>query len=305
MRRMAPSPPDVETLLSSPLVLVVDARCRMGPGCRVREVRVGAHHVLFTRSGFFVKHGPDANVIADPARVLFFNAGERFQVSHPVPGGAECTVFAFPAATLRDVLAESGAQARRPPRPFRKSHAPASPALLMAQKTLLGRLRAGTCSVVEAEQAALQILTVAIHDALSRHEPRSDPHRPRTRRAHRDAIRAAQVLLARHPEANPSLAEIGRSVGCSPFQLSRIFRAELGIPLHQYLLRIRLALALERLADGTQDITELALDLGFSSHSHLTRTFTRFFGVSPAAFRKTALVEAGSRSAFDSGRPPH
>jgi AraC-like DNA-binding protein len=60
------------------------------------------------------------------------------------------------------------------------------------------------------------------------------------------------------------------------------------------LLRLRLALALERLAGDATDATEattlsrLALDLGFASHSHFTFTFRRVLGASPSDFRRAA-----------------
>jgi AraC-like DNA-binding protein len=72
----------------------------------------------------------------------------------------------------------------------------------------------------------------------------------------------------------------------SPYHLARLFRREVGVPIHQYVNRLRLAAALERLADGVADPTELALDLGYSSHSHFSDYFRRAFGTSPSAFRR-------------------
>jgi AraC-like DNA-binding protein len=43
-------------------------------------------------------------------------------------------------------------------------------------------------------------------------------------------------------------------------------------------------MALEPLADGAGDLTRIALDLGFSSHSHFTAAFRRHFGLTPSAF---------------------
>ena len=57
------------------------------------------------------------------------------------------------------------------------------------------------------------------------------------------------------------------------------------MPLHRYLTRLRLRAALERLAGGANDLTALALDLGFSSHSHFADAFRREFGRTPSAVR--------------------
>ena len=82
-----------------------------------------------------------------------------------------------------------------------------------------------------------------------------------------------------------TLDEVARAVYASPFHLARIFQQQTGVPVHRYLTRLRLRASLERLADGTKDLTALALDLGFSSHSHFTDTFRREFGCTPSAVR--------------------
>jgi AraC-like DNA-binding protein len=60
------------------------------------------------------------------------------------------------------------------------------------------------------------------------------------------------------------------------------------VPLYRYLTRLRLRAALERLADGARDLTALALELGFSSHSHFADAFRREFGRTPSDVRNGA-----------------
>jgi AraC family transcriptional regulator len=73
----------------------------------------------------------------------------------------------------------------------------------------------------------------------------------------------------------------------SPFHLAHLFRDDTGLSVHQYLLRLRMALALRRLGDDETSLSRLALDLGFSSHSHFTACFRRQFNASPAEIRAT------------------
>jgi AraC-like DNA-binding protein len=77
-------------------------------------------------------------------------------------------------------------------------------------------------------------------------------------------------------------------LGCSPFHLSRIFRLTTGLPLRQYVRRLRIVLAADRLRRGDDDLTSLALDLGFYDHSHFTNTFRREWGVPPSRIRRRA-----------------
>ena len=49
------------------------------------------------------------------------------------------------------------------------------------------------------------------------------------------------------------------------------------MPLYRYHLRLRLARALDLVA-GREDLSGLAQDLGFSSHSHFTAAFKQAYG---------------------------
>ena len=81
------------------------------------------------------------------------------------------------------------------------------------------------------------------------------------------------------------LADVGRAVGASPAYLTYLFRQVEGVPLHRYLTQLRLARALVELPH-TDDLTALALDSGFSSHSHFSASFHRAFRMTPTEFRR-------------------
>jgi AraC-like DNA-binding protein len=85
-----------------------------------------------------------------------------------------------------------------------------------------------------------------------------------------------------------TLVEIAGELRVSPVYLTQVFQQVEGLPLYQYQLRLRLARALDLLA-GYDDLTTLALDLGFSSHSHFSAAFRRLYGYSPSAFKRSAL----------------
>jgi AraC family transcriptional regulator len=56
-------------------------------------------------------------------------------------------------------------------------------------------------------------------------------------------------------------------------------------PFVSCLLRLRLAAALQRIAGGESDLARLAVDLGFSHHSHFTARFHSVFGCTPVCAR--------------------
>ena len=76
----------------------------------------------------------------------------------------------------------------------------------------------------------------------------------------------------------------------SPFYLSHVFRESTGISIYDFVVRERLAQSLDAVLDGC-DLNTIALDSGFSSHSHFTSRFRRFFGITPSELRGVATTE--------------
>jgi AraC family transcriptional regulator len=99
--------------------------------------------------------------------------------------------------------------------------------------------------------------------------------------AKRITLKAREYLAANFAE-NFSLIDIARASCASPFHLSRSFRLRYGVPLFAFRERLRLAMALRALKSRNRDLSTLALDLGYTSHSHFGAAFKRAFGMSPS-----------------------
>src|SRR5580692_2987774 len=82
------------------------------------------------------------------------------------------------------------------------------------------------------------------------------------------------------------LADLARVAGLSPFHFARAFRVSVGETPHQFIIRQRVERAQELLRISGQSITltEVALQAGFSSQSHLTRCFREVCGMTPGEF---------------------
>jgi len=100
-------------------------------------------------------------------------------------------------------------------------------------------------------------------------------------------VEAAKREIARHPDRNFTLHEIARAVRCTPWRLCREFRRLTGQTMTSYRHALRMQLALERLRDSPSDLTALALELGYSSHSHFTQVFRRHIGITPSEVRES------------------
>jgi AraC family transcriptional regulator len=130
-----------------------------------------------------------------------------------------------------------------------------------------------------------------------------------THRRHAELVDETKTVLLRRFADALSVNEIAREVGVSPFHLARLFRRHTGFSLHGYRTRIRLLHALDRIEEARGALTDLALELGFSSQSHLTDAFRRAFGVPPGALARPELrslaasgTGAGRASADSRGR---
>lgn len=111
------------------------------------------------------------------------------------------------------------------------------------------------------------------------------------------AARRALWYIESHFAENPSLADIARVVGLSPFHLSRLFQLSTGTSVVRYLRGRRLTEAARQLAAGAGDILSVAVAAGYASHAAFTRAFSDQFGRSPEQVREQglagmALVEA-------------
>jgi len=103
------------------------------------------------------------------------------------------------------------------------------------------------------------------------------------RRLASPSIVRARQRLDDDPATDPGLAALAQEAGLSRFQLLRAFSRELGMTPHAYLVQRRLALACS-LLDAGQPIAEAATAAGFADQAHLTRSFTRCRGYTPAAY---------------------
>ncbi|NMA97965.1 MAG: helix-turn-helix transcriptional regulator [Phyllobacteriaceae bacterium] len=66
-----------------------------------------------------------------------------------------------------------------------------------------------------------------------------------------------------------------------------MFRSEIGMPPHRYLIILRINKAQRLLAKSSMPIAEIAIECGFSHQEHLTRLFRRHLGTTPAAYRRS------------------
>lgn len=83
-----------------------------------------------------------------------------------------------------------------------------------------------------------------------------------------------------------SLDELAAEARLSPFHFARMFKQSLGLPPRVYLTRLRVEKACELLEQTDLPITEIALEVGYSSNQVLARVFLKHMHVSPSDYRR-------------------
>jgi AraC-like DNA-binding protein len=133
--------------------------------------------------------------------------------------------------------------------------------------------------------------------ALFYHPPANeDLFCQRQKRQNQDRVQRVIALLLGNLAEPLSLEEIGRSVGCSHFYLSRIFTQEMGRSIFQHLRELRMERAAELLRAGKLNVTQVALEVGYSSPSHFSTAFHETFGCCPGLYPlKTPTQHTASR----------
>ncbi|MGF6709694.1 AraC family transcriptional regulator [Luteibacter sp. W1I16] len=267
----------VNASLETASVSVRNVVCHGGCAHRSPEECAASTYLVFPYRGLYVRHVGSDQAVADANHVVFFNADEGYRIAHPVEG-SDASLSVQVAAPLLEELAPASLLDQRPVPGFRTHHRRIDPGAQAMVALLRHRLEQGTMEPLEAETLLLNLIGRSLGPRTS--------HAPEATQGQRRLADRVKVLLASDVSRRWSLADVGAEIGASPVYLTQVFQRVEGIPLYRYQLRLRLARALDLMATQ-EDLSALAADLGFSSHSHFTAVFRQAYGQSPADFRRS------------------
>lgn len=285
------APPLERIVFETPRVAVGEWRCPRGHERFADSGPIERHLVAFPRTSVEIRHAGRAAFVADASVATVYNRGQRYTRAALHPAGDDCDWWAVDAATASALAAEVDATVGLDDEmPFRFERVPVDAALYLRQRALLRRLRDGVLEPLAAEEAVFMLMGEALA-AGARAARRTAPKAA----AHRDLAHAAARELALSWSQPLTLDSLAQRLGVSPFHLCRVFRAQTGRTLHGQLTLLRLRAALEAVARAGADLSQVALEHGFSSHSHFSAAFRREHGVTPSEWRASACRVAASR----------
>jgi AraC-like DNA-binding protein len=259
------------------------------PGLRVEDVRCAGrrsewsepepstgYSVVFVRRGCFRRRVDGRESVLDPAVVYFERPDQEQQVAHPHGGGDSCTAFGLAPETAALLF---GGDPDLPTEPLFSD-----PELDLRHRHLVGL--SASDDPFELDERDVALLAAVRGRA---HPARVASGKPATASARAEAVEAAREVIAAYP--GTGLFELARRVAVSPHHLSRIFAQRTGETVSRYRNRIRVRMALERLADGETSLARLAGDLGFADQSHLCRVVRSEVGHSPTQLRERLTAD--------------
>jgi len=269
----------VESLLRSPTVTIRDTYCRGTCRHQSAEECTTTTQLVFPYRGVYVRHVGNDQAVGEANQVLFFNAFEGYRISHPVPGGDASLTLVISEAMLRE-LAPAGFLDDSTTLTFRRQRLRIDARTQALVALLRHSLRQNVAEPLEAETLTLTLVQRALG-------PRTT-HAAGASLGRQRLVDRVKLVLVSDLARRWTLAEIAAEVRGSPVYLTQVFQQVEGLPLYRYQLRLRLARALDLIAQY-DDLTDLGLELGFSSHSHFSAAFREAYGRSPSEFRQSAL----------------
>jgi AraC-like DNA-binding protein len=269
----------VHTLLVTSIVTVLDAVCSGDCQHTAGEAFAASTRLVFPYRGVYVCHVGGEDAVAEPNQVLFHNAGETCRISHPVAGGDASLIVTIEGDLLCE-LAPAAILHSVTPIKFSRLRMRIDPRAQALVAMLRYSLREGLAEPLEAETLSLTLAQRALGSRTA--------HAVEATYGQRKLVDRVKLVLTNDLARRWTLAEIAAEVGGSPVYLTQVFRQVEAVPLYRYQMRLRLAKALDLIAEY-EDLTALGLDLGFSSHSHFSAAFKQAYGRSPTEFRDAVL----------------
>ena len=283
-------PPFDTRIYRSPVVTIASFHAEPShPG--FRDSGPAENHIfVFPRTAVRIRHPGRAPIVTNPNIVTFYNKDQVYFREKVTNESDRCEWFAVESGILLEAVRRYDPSAvDRPGRPFQFTHGPGDAGSYLLQRLVFRHLtEGGPVDPLFVEESAVRLLTRSVANAARVW----DLSWKTSESIQGDLAEAAKIVLVQDFREPVSLDEVARRAGSSVFHLCRTFRRHTGSTLHAYRNQLRLRTALERVAAPAGDLTDLAFDLGYSSHSHFTAAFRKAFGMAPSAFRRKATAQA-------------
>ena len=282
-----------EILFRTPTVSVGAFRCDPTDEQFGQLARVRGHVIVFPRRSVHIMQAGCQRLFADPLISVFYNRHQEYCREAVAGQGDYSDFYEFSSESVASCVGRYEPSAiDRLDAPFSVNFGWSDARCYALQRHVFNVVseRRTPIDSLWVEECMLHVLECCVDAAFQRRGIALKKMSLKTRHAHEQRVRATREVIDQGFGQRLTLTDIARQVHTSEFHLSRMFRAKTGYSIHQYLLQRRLRAGLNAISEGADDLTRLALDLGFSSHSHFTNAFRRAFGAPPSSYRELPAV---------------
>ncbi len=264
-----------------------------GDGLWSRPIRMGDRGSLlvFPKTAVRITQFGVDSVVANTTNVILYDPEREHRRDVVDPAGDHCVFVGLAPVHLAEVATRFDPEASsQDPATFSfpGMFAPTDPHTVLLERQIERHLASPFVDPLLVEETLCRVVERSMRNAYLLWDRAPAPPRPGTARMHAELAEAAAEVLSTSFRERRSLPELAREVLASPFHLARVFRSRTGSSLHAYRTQLRLRSALDRLCDPGLNLTDLALESGFSSHSHFTDAFRSAFGAAPSRIRSVA-----------------
>jgi AraC family transcriptional regulator len=249
---------------------------------------------VFPRTAVEIQHEHERAFVANPNVVTFYNRGQTYLRNAVSIEGDRCDWFGVEIDVVQDVVRTlDPAFNTRPERPFRITRGWAEASTYLSQRRLFERIAAGLVKEpLMVEESVVSLLDLVVRSAYKTTAlTRPSVVGPKQR----DIVHHIEFVLSRQWGECLSLRDLANEVGISVYHLCRMFRRATGSTLHQYRQKLRVRCSLEGVMESSRSLVDIALDAGFSSHSHYTSSFREEFAQTPSSVRASKTREPAHR----------
>lgn len=143
---------------------------------------------------------------------------------------------------------------------------------------------ASPCAIVVADPAGLRMIARSVSRSAGLGEPA--PARPLRGGLAPGVLRRVFAHIEAGLAEKIDIGDLAAIAQLSECHFSRAFRQSVGMPPHRYVMTRRIAIGAGLIERTERPMTDIALSVGFSDHSHFTRMFVRMTGETPSAYRR-------------------
>jgi AraC-like DNA-binding protein len=254
-----------------PETRVVDHDCHKPAGSRGSYEYSLDYALVLVRRGGYRREVNGRGAYLGPTDAFFERPFVEQRIEHHRENGDRCTSLWLSEGAVSALTGDTSV----PDEPITTTSA-----IDLRHRELIVALRRGIDRFEYEERIAQLVGAIAECAAPGRLTAR----RSTTRDDHRCMVQHAREAIIADP-AGTDFGDLAQDLGHTRFHLSRVFSRVTGMTLSQFRNRIRVAIALDRLADGHEHLGILSADLGFVDQSHLSRVLRASTGERPSVLR--------------------